>query len=301
MGLAWRRGTTHTNGVTLAWEECGPVNGEPLLLVMGLGGQLILWPESFCATLIARGFRVIRFDNRDSGLSGDGNCGVRFNIRNDMLRSRFGLHTRTNYTLYDMSADTVGLMDAMGIRSAHLVGVSMGGMISQITAGRYPRRVRSLTSIMSTTNHPRLPPPRMRVLWHMFGRRPRTVSRELMIQRAVRTFKLIGSPAYPTPDAELHRLANVAYSRAFRPGGTLRQTHAILATGSFEHCLPMVKAPTQVIHGLADPLLRPSCGRRSAKLIRGARLELMSGMGHDFPMPLMPHWAELIADNAARA
>ncbi len=300
MGLVWRTGTVRANGITLAWEETGPENGEPLLLVMGLGGQLILWPEPFCAALVACGFRVVRFDNRDSGLSDKANSGIRFSVRKDMLRSRLGLHARTNYTLYDMSADTVGLMDAMNIRSAHLVGASMGGMISQITAGRYPRRVRSLTSIMSTTNHPRLPPPRMNVLWHMFGKQSRAISREAMVQRAVRTFKLIGSPGYPTPEAELHRLANIAYSRAFRPGGTLRQTHAIVATGSFEHCLATVKAPAQIIHGLSDPLLRPACGRRSARLIRGARIELLPGMGHDFPKPLMPRWAELISENAAR-
>lgn len=301
MNLCWSAGSACVNGLQIAWEEAGPASGEPLLLVMGLGGQLIHWPDALCADLVARGFRVIRFDNRDAGLSGDGCRGIPANIPSAWLRSRFGLQTPANYTLHDAADDAVGLLDTLGIARAHWVGVSMGGMISQIAAGRHGRRVRSLTSIMSSTNHPKLPPARFDVLWRMSGIGPRPKTREQVIRRSTAMLRRVGSPAYPTPTGYRAELAGRAYDRAFRPAGTVRQTQAILATGSFESLLPQITAPTQIVHGLADPLLRPACGRRSATLIRGARLELIDGMGHDLALPLMPRWAELIAANAARA
>ncbi|MGH8505256.1 MAG: alpha/beta fold hydrolase [Stenotrophobium sp.] len=298
--LVWRASTVAVNGVTLALEEAGAATGEPLLLVMGLGGQLIHWPDAFCADLVARGFRVIRFDNRDIGLSGDANNGVRIHLQRDFLRARFGLNIHANYTLHDMTDDSVALMDTLKIKRVHLVGASMGGMIVQLIAARYPQRVASLTSIMSTTNSPHLPGPKLPVLLRISGIGIRDRSRAAVIRRSARTFQMIGSPGYPTPASV--RLANAtrAYDRAFRPGGLLRQTHAILATGSFEALLPSIKAPTQIIHGLSDPLVRPAAGKRCAKLIAGARLQLIPGMGHDFPEALLPHWAQLIADNAAR-
>lgn len=301
MELCWSARSACVNGLQLHWEEAGPECGEPLLLVMGLGGQLIHWPDALCAELVSRGFRVIRFDNRDSGLSADGDQGVRFHVARDWLRSRFGVRTRANYTLYDMAADCVGLLDTLGIARAHLVGASMGGMIAQIVAGTHPRRVRSLTSIMSSTNHPKLPAARFDVLLRMAGLGPRPRTREQVIERSVRMLRRVGSPGYHTPTEYRMRLAGRAYDRAFRPDGHARQTHAILATGSFEQVLPGIETPTQVIHGLSDPLLRPDCGRRSASLIRGARLELIPGMGHDLAPALMPRWAELISSNAARA
>jgi pimeloyl-ACP methyl ester carboxylesterase len=301
MELCWSAGSACVNGLQLHWEEAGPQRGDPLLLVMGLGGQLIHWPDALCAALVARGFRVIRFDNRDSGLSADGDRGVRFSVARDWLRSRFGLPARANYTLHDMAADCVGLLDTLGISRTHLVGASMGGMIAQIVAGTHPRRVRSLTSIMSSTNHPRLPPARFDVLLRMAGLGPRPRTREQVIERSVQMLRRVGSPGYHTPTEYRMRLAGRAYDRAFRPDGHARQTHAILATGSFEPLLPAITAPTQVIHGLSDPLLRPECGRRSASLIRGAKLELIPGMGHDLAPALMPRWAQLIGANAARA
>jgi pimeloyl-ACP methyl ester carboxylesterase len=297
----WHQGDSQANGLKLHWEALGPEQGEPMLLVMGLGCQLIQWPESLCRDLAARGFRVIRFDNRDAGLSDEANRGVRFNLRGDFLRIRLGLRPGpANYLLHDMAQDTVGLMDALGIGRAHLVGVSMGGMISQITAGTFPDRVRSLTSIMSSTNHPWLRQTRLDLLLRMTTSPP-DLLRETIVARQTETFGLIGSPGYPTPEIERRAFSGRAYDRAFRPGGTLRQMHAIVATGSFEPLLKNVTAPTQIIHGLSDPLVRPACGRRSAAMIRGARLELIAGMGHDCPAALMPRWAELIADNAARA
>lgn len=301
MELCWTAGSACVNGLQLSYEFSGPAQGEPLLLVMGLGGQLIHWPDALCRQLVADGFRVIRFDNRDAGLSTEVDRGLPVHLASDWLRSRFGRPVQPNYNLHDMAADAVGLLDALGIARAHLVGVSMGGMIAQIIAGTHPRRVLSLSSIMSTTNHPKLPPARIDVLWRMAGIGPRPKTRDQVIRRSTAMLRRVGSPGFPTPLDDRRQLVGRAYDRAFRPRGMLRQTHAILSTGSFESLLPQIMAPTQIVHGLADPLLRPECGRRSAQLIRGARLELIPGMGHDMPPTLMPRWAELIAANAARA
>lgn len=299
--LAWQRGDVTANGIKIHYEMTGPAHGDALLLVMGLSAQLVHWPDAFCAQLVDKGFRVIRFDNRDIGLSGSGASRVRIRLQRDMLRSKLGAKIDANYTLYDMAKDTVGLLDALGIAKAHLVGASMGGMISQIVAATHPERVLSLTSIMSSTNSPKLPLPKFSVLLQLappFGVKH---DRASVIARVVKMFGLIGSPGYPTPLAERQRVAALAFDRAYRPAGMLRQTHGILATGSFEHVLGNVQAPTQVIHGLDDPLVNVAGGRRSAQLIRGAKLELIPGMGHDFPAGLFPRWVELIATNAARA
>lgn len=301
MKMCWSAGSARVNGLQLRWEQAGPQHGEPLLLVMGLGGQLIHWPDALCESLVQQGFRVTRYDHRDAGLSDDADRGLPTRIPQDWLRSRFGLPATANYSLHDMAADATGLLDALEIRKAHVVGVSMGGMIGQILAATQPARVRSLTSIMSSTNHPKLPPARFDVLWRMAGIGPRPRTREAVIRRSTALLNRVGSPGYPTPIEYRRRLVGRAYDRAFRPAGIARQTHAILATGSFEPLLSRITAPTQIVHGLADPLLRPACGRRSAALIRGARLELIPGMGHDFALPLMPRWAGLIGANAARA
>lgn len=298
--IQWTRGKSLANGVELAWEECGPARGEPLLLIMGLGCQLVHWPDSFCGEMARRGFRVIRFDNRDIGLSGEAKKGVRVNLQRDWLRAKFGLPISANYTLHDMAADTTGLLDALGIPRAHLVGVSMGGMIAQLTSGKYPQRVKSLTSIMSTTNERHLPGPALRVLLHMSGGGVNH-SRDEVIARNIKLFRMIGSPAYPMADQRRREISGNAFDRAYRPGGLLRQTHAIMATGGFADIAEQIKAPTQIIHGLADQLVRPAGGKRSAKVIPGAKLELIEGMGHDFPDALMPRWADLISTNAARA
>ncbi len=301
MEMCWSANSACVNGLNMHWEECGPERGDPVLLLMGLGGQLIHWPDDLACELVDRGFRVIRFDNRDAGLSADADKGVTVNIARDWLRSRFGQRAASNYTLHDMADDSIGLLDTLGLKKAHFVGVSMGGMIAQIAAGRHAPRVRSLTSIMSSTNHHKLPPARLDVLWRMAGIGPRPKTREEVIQCSTRMLRRVGSPGYPTPIERRRQLVGRAYDRAFRPAGHMRQAHAIISTGSFEDLLPQIKAPTQVVHGLADPLLRPECGRRSAQLIRNAKLELIPGMGHDFAPGLMPRWAELISANAARA
>ena len=296
----WQSGDALCNGVKLHWEATGPQDGEPMLLVMGLGCQLIQWPDVLCDDLAKRGYRVIRFDNRDAGLSETVDRKIRFNLRRDYVRVRLGLRPgAANYLLHDMAADIVGLMDALGIRRAHLVGVSMGGMISQLVAGTFPDRVASLCSIMSGTNHPWVRQTRMDLLLRLASP-PANHQRDIIVARQSETFRLIGSPGYPTSEPDRRAFAGRAFDRAFRPGGTLRQMHAIVATGSFELLLKNVSAPTQIIHGSDDPLMRPICGRRSAAMIPGAKLELIQGMGHDCPKQLMPRWAELIAANAER-
>lgn len=298
--LDWQRQDVSANGQRLHVEITGPARGEPLILVMGLGCQLIQWPEALCADLVARGFRLIRFDNRDAGLSSDAGRGVHVNLHADFLRVRLGLKAGpANYRLYDMAQDVVSLMDALGLARVHLAGVSMGGMISQLTAATFAHRIRSLTSIMSGTNHPWMRQTRLDLLWRM-ATPPADHARDTIVARATRTMQLIGSPAYPTPEPALRAFAGRAYDRAFRPGGVLRQMHAIVATPCFEDRLRHVTAPTQVIHGTADPLLYPDCGARSARFIPGARLELIEGMGHDLAPALLPRLAELIAGNAAR-
>jgi len=299
--LTWMHGVADVGGIKIAYEVAGLQNSEPLLLVMGLSAQLIHWPEPLCEMFVQKGFRVIRFDNRDIGLSGSGNNKVRFHLQKDMLRSKFGARLDANYTLHDMAKDAVGLLDALDIRKAHLVGVSMGGMISQIIAGTYPQRVLSLTSIMSSTNSPKLPLPKLSVLVQLappFGVKH---DRASVIARTVALFEAIGSPGYPTSRADRELMAASAFDRAYRPAGMLRQTHGILATGSFENLLGNVKAPTQVIHGLDDPLVRVEGGQRTAKLIKGAKLELIKGMGHDFPAGLFSRWVELVAENAGKS
>ena len=296
----WQGGDALCNGVRLHWEAMGPSDGEPMLLVMGLGCQLIQWPDSLCEDLAQRGYRVIRFDNRDAGLSDTVDRKIRFNLRRDYVRVRLGLRPgAANYLLHDMAADTVALMDALGIRRAHLAGVSMGGMISQLVAGTFPDRVASLCSIMSGTNHPWVRQTRIDLLLRL-ATPPADHRRDTIVARQSETFRLIGSPGYPTSEADRRAFAGRAFDRAFRPGGTLRQMHAIVATGGFEALLANVRAPTQIIHGSDDPLMRAICGRRSAAMIPGAKFELIARMGHDCPKPLMGRWAELISANAKR-
>lgn len=300
-GLTWISGSSRANGIDLAWEQAGPAGGEPLLLIMGLGRQLVSWPDLFCESLVARGFRLTRFDNRDIGLSGSADRGVRFHVIKDSLRKKVGLSVAANYTLHDMTEDVLQLMNALDLGRAHVVGVSMGGMIAQLLASKSPERVRSLTSVMSSTNHPWLPPPAWEIVRVMGEQLPRDCAREVAIARAMRIGRMIGSPHYPKTEAVLRAESERAFDRAFRPDGAGRQTHGIIATGSIEPYVREIRTPTQVIHGTADRLVRPAGGQRSAKLIRTSRLALIEGMGHDLPDSLVPQLVELIATNAARA
>jgi pimeloyl-ACP methyl ester carboxylesterase len=283
------------NGIELCYQEMGDPAGEPLLLVMGLATQMIAWDEEFCAMLAERGFRVVRFDNRDIGRSTRiRSAGVPRKL--DMV---LGRRATAPYLLRDMAIDTLGLMDHLGIESAHLVGASMGGMIVQSAAIERPDRVRSLVSIMSTTGSRRVGHPSYRTFGLLLGSPPR--EREAAIERVVRTFRTIGSPGYPFEEERVREIAGRSFDRGHSQAGIARQLHAIAASGDRTPRLRKLNLPAAVIHGKSDILVNPSGGRATAKAIPGARLNLIEGMGHDLPRALWPSFVEEIEANAARA
>jgi pimeloyl-ACP methyl ester carboxylesterase len=282
------------NGIELCYQEMGDPDGEPLLLIMGLATQMIAWDEEFCEMLAERAFRVVRFDNRDIGRS----TRIRSAGVPGKLDLVLGRRRTAPYLLRDMAADTFGLMDHLGIDSAHLVGASMGGMIAQSAAIEQPRRVRSLTSIMSTTGSRRVGHPSYRTLGLLLGKPPR--EREAAIDRVVKTFRTIGSPGYPFEEERIREIAGRSFDRGHSEAGIARQLHAISASGDRTPALRKLDLPTLVIHGKNDLLVNPSGGRATAKAIPGARLKLVDGMGHDLPRPLWPEFVDEIAANAAR-
>jgi pimeloyl-ACP methyl ester carboxylesterase len=283
------------NGIDLCFQEMGDPDGEPLVLVMGLATQMLAWDEGFCGLLVERGFRVIRFDNRDIGRSTKiVSAGVPRRL--DMMRGR---RAGAPYLLRDMAADTVGLMDHLEIESAHVVGASMGGMIVQTLAIEQAERVRSLVSIMSNTGSRWTGMPSRKAMAVLLGRPPK--GRDAAIERAVKTFTVIGSPGYPFDEERVRRVSGRSYDRGHSAAGVLRQLHAITASGDRTRALREVRVPATVIHGASDPLVRPAGGRATARAIPGARLKLIEGMGHDLPRQLWPVFAEEIAATAARA
>jgi pimeloyl-ACP methyl ester carboxylesterase len=283
------------NGIELAYQEAGDPAAEAILLVMGLGTQMLAWDEELCLMLVERGFRVIRFDNRDIGHSTMIDSAGMPRIR-EVMRGR---RERAPYLLSDMAADTFGLMDHLGIESANVVGASMGGMIAQTMAIGHPERVRSLVSMMSTTGNRRLGWPHWRALPILFADYPRT--REAYIKQVNRTFEVIGSPGYPRDPQHLSELAGRLWDRSHNPAGVLRQMYAVTASGDRTPALRRLHLPATVLHGTADRLVRPAGGRATAAAIRGARLRMFEGMGHDLPRGLWPDFVEEIAATAARA
>ena len=280
--------------VELCYETFGDSSDQPLLLVMGLGVQMIGWHEDFCRELAERGHYVIRYDNRDVGRSTHfrGVPTVR-----ELLVRRF---RRLAYTLDDMADDAAGLLDHLGIDSAHVVGVSMGGMIAQVLALRHPERVRSLVSIMSTTGSRRVGQAAPRLYPYFLGKPPR--SKEEAVQRALRLFRVIGSPAFARDERELRELVEHSFERGGGDtAGTARQLAAVLAAGNRTRDLRRISVPTLVIHGRKDRLVAPSGGRATARAIPGARLDMVDGMGHDLPRGVWPRLIEGIVDNAERA
>jgi pimeloyl-ACP methyl ester carboxylesterase len=286
------------NGIGIEYEEFGDRNGRPLLLIMGLGGQMILWREEFCAQLAARGHRVIRFDNRDVGKSTwfDALGMPDFSAAVGAALTRQPI--KAPYLLRDMAADAVGLLDALHIDRAHVVGASMGGMIAQSLAIEFPDRVRSLTSIMSTTGNPTLPPPQPEAMSVLLA--PPPTDRAASIDRTVTVFRTIGSPGFPFDEDDVRERAALSYDRGFNPAGTARQLVAILASGDRTDALHRVRAPALVIHGTEDPLVALAAGQATAAAIPGAALLAIDGMGHDLPRPLWPRVVDAISALTAR-
>lgn len=293
-----RSGYAHShwdgNDLEIHYEDLGNVDDPPVLLIMGLGAQLVLWHDEFCQKLVDLGYRVIRFDNRDVGLStklhGRRAGGA---LIPNLLRSFVGLPSPSVYRLEDMVDDAAAVLDHLGIERAHIVGASMGGMIAQIFAARFPERTAGLGIIFSSNNSPLLPPPAPKALLALIkGPHPGS-PREVIVENSVRVSKIIGSPAYRKSDEQLRADANETYDRCFYPQGIGRHFSAILGSGSLKRYDARITAPTVVIHGRADKLMRPAGGRAIADAIPASRLVLFDGMGHDLPEPL---WGDIIRE-----
>ena len=283
------------NGVSLEVERYGDLAHPPLLLIMGLGAQLTLWPMELVEALVARGYHVIRYDNRDIGLSTKFTDAGVPNIRKVALMRLFGLRPKLPYRLTDMAADAVALLDALKIKQAHIVGASMGGMIAQLVAATYPERTLSLTSIMSTTGNRRVPPARPAAFKALTTPPPANAGLEVMIPHVIRIARAIGSPAYPAAEDRLVDRISRDFQRSFHPTGSARQLAAIIDDGCRRDRLKRVTAPSLVIHGTDDPLVRVEGGRDTAAHIAGARLHEIKGMGHDLPLELVDEVADAIA------
>jgi pimeloyl-ACP methyl ester carboxylesterase len=285
-------------GITLCYETFGDPSDPTALLIMGLAVPMVAWHEDFCRELAGRGFHVVRFDNRDTGRS------THIDRRPPapaqlLLRSIFRPDRAAAYTLGDMAEDTAGLLEELELAPVHLIGASMGGMIAQTLAARHPRQVRSLVSIMSNTGSRWAGQPALRLLPAFMSPPPRT--RDAFIANAEHLFAVIGSRGSLQDQGVVREIAAASYDRGHDPAGPVRQMAAIIASGDRTAELANITAPTLVIHGAADGLVKPSGGRATARAIAGARLMKIEGMGHDLPRPVWPRLIDAIAEHAARA
>jgi len=283
------------NGITIEYESIGDPAAPPILLIMGLGMQLVAWPDTFCQGLVERGFRVIRFDNRDCGLSSKIRVHRQPNIAAALAAAWLRLPVRAPYTLDDMAADAVGLLDALGVPRAHMVGLSMGGMIAQVVAARYADRVLSLTSIMSSSGRRKAMQPRPAAKQALLSQPADPNDPASVVEHLVGVFGVIGSPAFPTDREALREQVARVVRRGYYPSGVTRQLVAIVASGDRRRLLRKITAPTLVIHGADDPLVPVEGGRDTARHIAGARLMVIEGMGHDLAPGLQPILVEAIA------
>ncbi|RYF33493.1 MAG: alpha/beta hydrolase [Comamonadaceae bacterium] len=280
------------NGITIEVEDTGGESRPVVLLIMGLGMQLIAWPESFVNALVGAGFRVVRHDNRDIGLSQGFDHAGTGNLVWQTIRQKLGLPVQSAYALEDMAKDSIGVLDALGIARAHIVGASMGGMIAQRIAALAPQRTASLVSIMSSSGARGLPGPR-RDVGAALLRRPAGKTEDELIAHSLGLVRLISSPAYPQEDAVVAERIRVGMRRAYRPAGMLRQMIAIGADAGREKVLPSIKSPTLVLHGDADALVPMACGQDTARRIPGAKFIAIPGMGHDLP----PEAQQIVLDH----
>ncbi len=292
-----RTGTARSGEVDLYYEDMGDPNDPAVLLIMGLGSQLLLWRTAFCEKLVAEGLRVIRYDNRDVGLSSKTERHQSSGSRIPrMVKFWLGVPSSGPYTLEDMADDAAAVLDHLRIDRAHIVGASMGGMIAQIVAARFRERTRSLGVIFSSNNRPFLPPPAPRALFAVLQGPPAGSPRDVIVDNAVRVTRIIGSPAYPAPEQRIRAEAIEGYERCYYPWGIPKHFSAILATGSLTRYNRQITAPTVVLHGRADKLQRPAGGRAVARAISDARLVLFDGMGHELPEQL---WDRVIGELTA--
>lgn len=290
--------TIHANGIDIYYEESGPADAPVILLVMGLGTQMIAWPDELIQGLVGKGYRVIHYDNRDVGLSQRMDGAAAGSLVWAMIASRFGLPVKTAYTVSDMAKDGAALLDALGIDKAHIVGASMGGMIVQLMAANHPDKVLSMTSIMSSSGKPGLPGPRADIRKRMMTPRPANPTKEEAVKLGAEVLEAI-SFADPTrtPTAFVDMAAR-AFDRGYYPMGMKRQLLAIVADGSRVDRLKKITAPTLVVHGGADPLVPKEGSEDIARHIPGARLEIIDEMAHDLPPSQVGRMVELIAGHA---
>jgi pimeloyl-ACP methyl ester carboxylesterase len=289
------------NGIEIAYDDRGNRDDPAILLIMGLATQMIAWPEAFCDSLAAHGFRVVRFDNRDVGLSTKFEAARPIDLGAVLQRVMAGEKIDPPYDLTDMAGDTIGLMDRLVIKKGHIVGASMGGMIAQIVAAKHPNRVRSLVSIMSSSGDPGLPQAKPEAMTAIMQARPDGSDRELAIEHGMRIYRAIGSPGFPTPDDELRAKVGAAFDRSYYPAGVGRQFAAIVASGSRVEMLEKLSVPTLVLHGADDPLVPVEAGRHTAAQIPGSTLTVIPGMGHDIASGLIPILVEAIAAHCRAA
>jgi pimeloyl-ACP methyl ester carboxylesterase len=290
--------TTRANGIDIYYEETGPVDAPVILLVMGLGTQMIAWPDELIQGLVGKGYRVIHYDNRDVGLSQRMDGAAAGSLVWAMLASRFGLPVRTAYTLTDMAADGAALLGALGIDKAHIVGASMGGMITQLMAANHPDKVLSMTSIMSSSGKPGLPGPRADIRKRMMVKRPANPTRGEAVAFGAESLQAIAFPdpkRLPTAFADM---AGRAFDRGYYPIGMKRQLLAVVADGSRVSRLRTITAPTLVVHGGADPLVPKEGSEDIVRHIPGARLEIIEAMAHDLPPSQIGRMVELISAHA---
>jgi len=288
-----RTGTARSGDLDIYYEDMGDPNDPAVLLIMGLGAQLLLWRTEFCEKLVDQGLRVIRYDNRDVGLSTKvtgRHTGAPLAPR--MVRSFLGLRSQAVYTLEDVADDAAALLDHLKIDTAHIVGASMGGMIAQVFAARHKVRTKTLAIIFSSNNQPLLPPPGPRQLLAIL-QKPKDATREAIIDNAVRVSRITGSPGYPAAEERIRAEVIEGYDRSYYPAGVGRHFAAVLGSGSLLRYDRLVSVPTVVIHGKADKLMRPFGGRAIARAITGARLVLFDGMGHDLPREL---WDDIVGE-----
>jgi len=285
------------NGICLAYDDFGNANDPAILLIMGMATQMTAWPLSFCQGLADRGFYVVRFDNRDVGLSEKMLAAYIPSTLSMMLKAALNRPLKVSYKLGDMANDAIGLMDALNLDQAHVVGVSMGGMIAQILAAKHPARLLSLTSIMSSSGDPHLPRARKQVTRALLKRYLGFVKPSL--ESTMDFQRLIGSPGFPQDDGELEEKVTAAFQRSFYPPGFARHMAAIMASGSRVDLLKTITAPSLVIHGRDDVLVPVACGIDTAKQIPSARLEIIEGMGHNLPESLVPILMELTAGHVS--
>lgn len=287
------------NGLTICWESFGRPTDPPLILIMGMGAQMIGWDDEFCEQLAARGFRVVRFDNRDTGRSSWLRHAGMPDVMGAMTRAWFRLPVSAPYVLNDMATDLCGLMDALGIPAAHLVGASMGATIAQTFAIRWPDRVLSMTSIMSTTGDPDLPKPDNAAVAAVMRPQPNTLER--YVDQYVDTWKVLRAGRFAEEESRDRERAARNHARGLNPHGSARHLVAILASGSRRKALRAVSAPTLVIHGDCDPLVPLAAGVDTARSIPGAELMVLEGMGHALSTPLWPKMIDGISHVASRA